>query len=94
MPSITRTYPAAWVARMEPAVQAKFEEIRRHQVVEKLLTLRGVTVEELTAVDKAEILIDFMFWETVAAHEGAEAREAAFHNAVQQAIDDFTVGEE
>jgi hypothetical protein len=94
MPSITRTYPAAWAARMIPAVNAKIEQLQRHRVVQKIMGLRGFpSLAEMTDAQKAETLIDFMFWEITGDFEAAQARDAAYHAALETSIDDFTLEE-
>lgn len=94
MPSITRSYPAQWAQRMAPAVGKKIKHLETHRIVVKLLGLRGKeSVDELSPIEQAEILVDFLFWQVTAEYEAEQARESAFRQAMDASISDFSVGE-
>ena len=93
--TLERTYPDEWVTRMVPAIIKRAEQVEGHRVIQEILEARGATpdedgkysVEDLTTMQKAEIMVDLFFWKEVQRYEVELAQEQA-HAAAQAAMND------
>lgn len=48
-------------------------------------------MDDLNPLQQAEILVDLMFWQITAEYEAERARDEAYRDALEAAIEDFSV---
>lgn len=94
MADFTVHIPDAFVPRVVGPVETRIQSIRTSAlIVDKILPWLGVaTVDDLTQLQKAEVICQHFLWSLTANKEGGDAREIAWHDAVDQAVDDFNPG--
>ena len=88
----TITVPDAFIAGHDvvPAVQARSTHIENRGVTQKILAAMGETdVEDLTNVQRGELVLLVFLWDMTREFERNAARGAAENAADQDALDDF-----
>lgn len=94
MPTISRTYPTAWVDRIAPAVESIIRQQSSSEIVQKVMQLRGFSsIDEMTPMEFAETFIDIMVWQATAEFEAIAERDLAYATQMAQALADFTLDE-
>ena len=94
MADFTVHIPDAFVPRVVDPVEDRLQSIRTSAVVvDKILPWLGVaTVDDLTPTQKPEVVCQHFLWSLTANVEAGDARDIAWQDAVDQAVDDFSPG--
>ena len=101
--TFTRTYSDAWGARAMPPINKRAKELERIPRVQLYLENKGIEedpitgyrlVDDLTAVQRAQLVIDFYVYGIIRVYEIALAEEVARETAAGDLTeDDMEIGD-